>query len=109
MICQYLGITTEFYFSSEKYHNSNLYAEDRILDICKKENAKSYINPALGIALYKAENFKRSNIDLHFINTGELFYNQNGKYFVPHLSIIDTMMFCSVDDIKDMLKLYKLS
>ena len=37
--CKYLGLSTEFIFSSAKYNNHDLKGQQRILSICTEENA----------------------------------------------------------------------
>ncbi len=97
--CNYLNINTELIKTSSQYANSNLKGENRIIDICLKENASLYINPIGGRLLYNENHFKEKNILLNFINTRPYSYNQNSEIFVPYLSIIDTMMYCSPEEI----------
>ncbi|MGC9402624.1 WbqC family protein [Vibrio genomosp. F10 str. 9ZC157] len=109
VICCYLDIDTEIVDSSVRYGNRMLKGQDRILDICKKENSKHYINPVGGVELYNLDVFERNEIKINFINSdGESHYKQFGDDFSPWLSIIDVMMFNSRSDAKVLLKEYGL-
>ena len=101
--CSYLNIETELIRTSSIYENTYLKGENRILDICLKENADTYINPIGGQFLYDRINFQENGIVLNFINSRITPYRQNSNSFVNYLSIIDTMMFCSPTEIKSIL------
>jgi hypothetical protein len=104
-IITYLQIDTKFYFSSISFPNvNNLSGQDRILDIVKKSGDKKYINPIGGINLYQSQFFKNFNIELFFIQTNYSQYPQrNLSIFTPNLSILDILMNCEVDYIKNKL------
>jgi hypothetical protein len=99
----YLEIDTFIEHSSAKYNTKHLKAERKIVDICIQEKATTYINPIGGAELYSKQLFKDNNIDLFFLKTEEIIYDQNCETFIPWLSIIDVMMFNSVDRIRVML------
>lgn len=107
-INSYLSITTILIPSSSIYQNTNLKAQERIIDICKKEQATHYINPIGGVELYAQEKFEAENLNLKFIKTGNINYRQTSEEYTPYLSMIDTMMFNSVDEIKKLLLNYEL-
>lgn len=88
-----LKINAEIVPSSEIYNNRELKAQDRILDICKQEKATEYVNPAGGIELYDNRFFYENGVKLFFLKTQSFSYRQFGVEFVPHLSIIDVLMF----------------
>jgi hypothetical protein len=105
VILNYLEIKTTVIESSfSSYQNSYLNYEERILDICKRELATHYLNPIGGISLYSKETFQASKIELCFLKTKPILYQQFGAEFVPSLSIIDVIMFNSKEEIKEMLK-----
>jgi hypothetical protein len=54
--------------------------------------------------VYSAENFSKKNIELKFLESKPLTYQQFGGTFVPWLSIIDVMMFNPIDVIKRCLE-----
>ncbi|MDG6881127.1 WbqC-like protein family [Phocoenobacter uteri] len=107
-ICDYLGIETEIISTSEHYNNKGIGRFERIVDICGKENCSEYINPIGGVELYHKDEFRKYNIDLFFLKTNTIEYKQFDNEFEPFLSIIDIMMFNSVEKIQDFLKMYKV-
>lgn len=107
-IAQYLTIKTNFIISSEIEKNNDLKGQDKIIEICKKCNATSYINAIGGIELYNTNDFLQQNIQLHFIKTNPIEYTQFKNEFVPWLSIIDVLMFNDVEKVKIMLNNYDL-
>jgi hypothetical protein len=108
VVSKYLELKTVFYSSSNRFKNKDLERQDRLLDICKKENAKHYINALGGEELYNKESFKAKGIELSFIKTLPIEYKQFSNEFIPWLSIIDVLMFNSVENIKVMLDKYEL-
>lgn len=107
-ISQYLEINTKFIYSSNIEKNNNLKAQDKVIDICKNLNAKTYINTIGGQELYNKEIFRENCIELDFLKTELVEYKQFKNDFVPYLSIIDILMFNSKDEIKNMLNRYEL-
>ena len=108
VIGEYLGIDTSVYYSSELKKNSNLTGQDRIIEICKLLDGDMYINAIGGKKLYDRGAFAKQGIELRFLESELLIYPQFGNEFVPNLSIIDVLMFNSLNDIKEMLTRYKL-
>ncbi len=102
-VAQYLDLDTEFQISSETYLNTQLSGQDRVLDICKNENALTYVNPVGGMELYSKNTFKAKNIDLFFIKANKFVYKQFSDEFIPFLSIIDVLMFNDIDEINQQL------
>lgn len=107
-VCEYLQLERKWVESSKVYHNENLKAQERVLDICKKENATMYINVQGGKALYNHNNFKKENLELLFLKPGSVEYKQKMDEFVPWLSIIDVLMFNNLENIWKYLNNYKL-
>ncbi len=107
-ITSYLNIKTEIVVSSNLIKDDNKRGQDKIIDICKHLNAKTYINAIGGQALYSREIFKENDIDLKFIQTIPVQYNQYQNEFIQGLSIIDLMMFNSKETINQMLDKYIL-
>lgn len=64
-VCDFLGIkvTTD---DSSKY-NSTLTGEDRIIDLCKKAGATTYVNLPGGSSLYNHSRFSSECINLEFM------------------------------------------
>ena len=107
-IANFLEIETEFIYSSNINKNTDLKAQDKIIDIAQRLNATKYINAIGGKELYNKDKFKESEIELFFLETELSEYKQFKNDFVPYLSIIDIMMFNSVSEIKKMLNTFKL-
>jgi hypothetical protein len=107
--CEYLGIKTNFEFSSLKYFDTIiLRKEERLIEICKRNNAIEYINPIGGTELYEKAEFANHCINLHFLKTNPIQYRQFSEVFIPNLSIIDVMMFNSIEQIHEMLDNFEL-
>ncbi|GAB4033480.1 WbqC family protein [Spirosoma jeollabukense] len=105
---QYLGLTTRLVQSSSMYANVALKAQERILDICRQENATRYINPIGGTELYDKPTFDQAGIQLNFIKANRVEYPQFKNDFIPWLSIIDALMFNDVAAVKVLLGEYEL-
>jgi hypothetical protein len=88
----FMGIKTEFIVTSRCYENSHLSGQARILDICKREGATTYINLQGGQSLYDIDTFRTAGIDLRFIVMRSVPYKQRTADFIPYLSIIDVLM-----------------
>ncbi|MDY0143120.1 MAG: WbqC family protein [Bacteroidales bacterium] len=108
-VCRYLELDREFVYSSECYSETKgLDKADRLIAILNKNEANIYINPTGGKTLYEKSYFKDRGIDLFFINNQITPYQQFKNEFIPSLSIIDVMMFNSVEEINEMLDNFKL-
>lgn len=108
LISQYLHIDTNIIYSSNIQKDNTLRGQEKILDIVHKLNAKNYINPIGGQQLYDYESFKKENIKLNFLKTKDIEYPQYKNNFVSNLSILDILMFNSIEDIHKMLSEYIL-
>lgn len=107
-ICRYLEINTEIIISSSLGIDHSLKGQDKVIAICKELKATDYYNAIGGQELYSPEEFKKENINLHFISSGPIEYKQFANEFVPWLSILDVMMFNSLEDIHRILDNYEL-
>jgi hypothetical protein len=92
-VASYLDLRTLFVTSSAIYENAELKGTERVLDICRRECAQTYYNSIGGKELYSKEEFSRHGVELKFIETRSVRYQQFGQDFVPSLSIIDALMF----------------
>jgi WbqC-like protein family len=108
IICEYLDIDKEIVESASVYNNSSLKNQDRIIDICLKESAESYINPIGGMELYSRKLFEEKGLKINFIKPGPVQYRQFNDNFIDSLSIIDVLMFNSKQRIKELLNEYEL-
>jgi len=107
-IMDFLRIKTQLIRSSNIDFNKELKSQDRVLELCSKLDATRYVNPIGGIELYSKEVFNNNNIELYFLKTSDINYKQFGDDYIPFLSIIDVMMFNSVEEISSFLNKYEL-
>jgi hypothetical protein len=108
-IRDYLGIETPLVISSTiPIDHHILKAEQKVLAICKARGASEYVNPIGGTGLYDTGQFGRENIQLHFLQSNDITYRQYTDTFVPSLSILDVLMFSSIDTVRTMLDSYSL-
>ncbi|MCR9253804.1 MAG: WbqC family protein [bacterium] len=107
-IGDYLSIETELIKSSSFFDNQELKGQTRILDIAKKLGSKHYINPIGGRDLYDFNYFRNSGIQLSFIQSNQISYNQPTKPLIPNLSILDVLMYNEKNNVKTMLDKYIL-
>mgnify|MGYP003610498903 CR=1 FL=1 len=107
-ISKYLRLQTEFFNSSKRYDNKDLERDNRLIAICKSEGANHYVNALGGQELYNKDIFKAREIELSFIKSLPIEYKQFKNEFVPWLSIIDVLMFNSVEVVNEMLDKYEL-
>lgn len=93
-ILSYLNIKTEILISSIHFQETKgLEKAERLIQICKKLNANTYINAIGGQELYNKKQFAEHNINLYFLKSKALNYKQFHNEFIPWLSIIDILMF----------------
>lgn len=107
-LSRFMGIQTEFIITSRQYKNEDLSGQERILDICKKENATTYINPIGGQELYNGATFAAHGIILQFIKMIAIQYKQRCGGFISGLSIVDILMENGVKETGCHLKSYSL-
>ena len=108
-VMKYLSIQTDVQVSSSIYENDHLKRVDRVIDICTKENAITYVNAIGGQELYKQEAFSKPAMNLCFLKSILPTYQQFDNEFINGLSIIDVMMFNSAEKIRnDFLRMYSL-
>ena len=107
-ICFYLDIKTELLISSNLEKNNSLKGKDKVIEICKKLGGLEYYNAVGGQELYSFEEFKSNGIELKFLKTEEINYQQFNNEFIPYLSILDVMMFNSKEKVKEFLNNYSL-
>lgn len=107
-VCYYLDIETSLIKSSSLDIDNSLKGALKVIEICNCLKSSSYLNPIGGIDLYNKNEFLRNYIDLSFLKSDEIIYNQFKNNFLPFLSIIDILMFNSKSDIRVFLNKYSL-
>lgn len=108
LINEYLEISTPIVISSSIEIDHSLKSQDKVIELCKKQKADNYINSIGGVSLYNKDTFNQSGIQLNFIKSNQISYNQFTNEFLPWLSIIDVMMFNSREEIQKYLNNYTL-
>jgi len=108
-VMDYLHIDKSYYYSSELCYERHVPAANKLVNMSKTLDSNEYINSPGGKSLYDKGYFLEHKIKLNFIEIGDYKYNQNSNVFVPHLSMIDILMWNSRDEIIELLKKYKLN
>lgn len=112
LIMQYLHLPFNFTTTSEIIFQNELITApgDWAFEISKSLQANEYINPHGGYYIFDEEKFRQNGIGLNFIKPNLSAYRQSNRQpFEPGLSIIDVMMFNSIENIVKMLSIdYKL-
>ena len=110
MTAEALGIDCRFdTFSEMELPIGSVNAPDEwALEISKAMGAEVYVNPPGGMDFFDKSKYDRAGIDLQFLKSGLKPYIQRIGRWEPALSIIDVMMFCGGDEIKDLLNDYTL-
>jgi len=108
IIINYLHIDVNLVLSSSLNKNNVLKGKEKVIDICKTLGVTDYYNAIGGIELYSKQDFIQNGINLFFLKTNITPYKQLNNKFVPNLSILDVMMFNSVEKINQMLDDFEL-
>ena len=104
-VAGYLGIKTEIRMLSEVSERWDCNAPEIIRRTCVHFGYTEYVNPSgAGMTYYDKDAFREMGINLMFLRRNEdIRYKQRSDEFVPDLSIIDLMMYCSHDELHDIL------
>lgn len=107
---RYLNISKEYdLFSEMGLPEFTVSAPDEwALYITKELGYDTYINPIGGMTFFDRTKYAAQGIKLFFLQQELIPYRQFGQPFEPGLSMIDVMMFCSKEEIIDMMKHYQL-
>lgn len=108
-ISDYLSIDTEFKISSKSFPETRgLFRDERLAEITKMNNSVDYINLIGGINVYEKEAFQSLGVNLHFLENKLPVYNQFDSKPISGLSIIDVIMFNSINETREMTKFYNI-
>lgn len=113
-ICKYLGFEKKLpIFSEMNLEIEEATAPDEwALNICKSLKEKygdiHYINPIGGLDFFDTNKYLQQDLKISFQKMQITAYNQKRTPFEPGLSIIDVLMFNSVEEVNDMLDKYEL-
>ncbi|MDC0927995.1 WbqC family protein [Nitrosopumilus sp.] len=96
-----LKIKTKITFSSDLNLDST--GSEKLLDICKKCDAQTYLSGELGVNYLNEEIFKKEGIKIIFEKFIHPTYSQKYEKFIPNMSIID-LLFNEGENSIDILK-----
>lgn len=103
-----LHIACRFVLSSSIEKEINLKGQDRVIDICHQIGAERYINPMGGTKLYDSSAFYEAGLELQFLQSNPTSYPQFDKPPQSFLSIIDVLMFNTIERVRKMLDDYRV-
>ncbi|MDR2848598.1 MAG: WbqC family protein [Bacteroidales bacterium] len=106
-IAEYLQLPATFFYSSEIPKDHSLRFQERVINICNVMGATTYINAIGGMELYNKTQFSNKGVDLFFLKSKPITYKQFGQSFVPNLSMLDILMFNTVEQTKQLLLQYE--
>ncbi|MDF9864248.1 hypothetical protein M2437_003230 [Methylorubrum pseudosasae] len=91
--CAHLSVATPIRTASMIEGVTDLRRQDRVINLCERLGAATYVNPIGGTTLYDPAAFAKRGIGLRFLRARPLEYAQGPHPFVPWLSILDVLMF----------------
>ena len=106
-VFDYLCLAKRFSFSSSIEKASEAKGVEKIIEICRSRGANRYTNAIGGKELYCGSDFANKGIELEFIRMFSVKYDQAQKEFVPYLSMIDVLMHCSKNRVRELLSSYE--
>ena len=107
-VANYLEIHTPMIRASSLQITTSKKASERVIEICQHRETTTYINAIGGTELYDNEQFSRADIELKFLKTLPITYQQIGSQFISSLSIVDMLMNNSKEQLKRFLASYQL-
>lgn len=99
-VCDLLAVGTEIRISSDIAIDHTLKKQDKVIALCRAAGARTYVNAIGGTDLYDKEEFRRQGIELEFLRPKPFEYLQLEPAFVPSLSIVDALMFNSLETVR---------
>jgi hypothetical protein len=108
LLCEQLGIGSRILRASSFALPDSLRGVERILKLCELRSARTYVNASGGTELYRAADFESRGIELRFVESRFREYPQFSGPFVPHLSILDVLMFNGREGTRALLKDWEL-
>lgn len=101
-VCMYLGIPFNYTYLSELNIDIKTVEGPGYwgLRVCEKFSSNEYINPLGGKHLFNENKFKQKRIKLSLKHPPDFKYTCVGYKFIPHLSIIDILMWNDPESVK---------
>ncbi|MFC3285536.1 WbqC family protein [Litchfieldella rifensis] len=108
-VFDYLGVNVSMCSSSQIDYDRELCGSEKLMNICDSLGARDYVNSVGGEKLYDKHYFSSRGYNLSFLRTNDFGYSQAGvSCFISNLSMIDTLMRCSKDEVGEILHKYDL-
>ncbi len=108
-VSKYLEIKVDFKYSSVSFnHTKGQERSIRLINITKELGGHTYFNPIGGKKIYCKKYFENQGVNLNFLEPEDISYPQFNDNFIPNLSIIDVLMFNSIEDVNKLLNKYRL-
>lgn len=108
-VASYLGIKTDIHLSTEVSKEGLEHVDKKVARICDHFGIHNYINPIGGMQFYDKAEWAANGVNIQFLKRNDdIRYRQFYFKYVPDLSIIDIMMFCSREEIGKLLNEYTL-
>ena len=105
-VMEYLGLPFSWSYSSY-YQVADIKGAAKIINLCEQEKATHYLNPIGGTSLYSEMSFQARGMDLSFIRTNPISYSHLNGVNTEGLSILDVLLFNSIDETRDLLKRFQ--
>lgn len=106
----YLGLTVQIEEASANHPKEGYAGQQRILHICAREGADTYVNLPGGRELYDPAKFAGAGIQLAFLESNfPAMSLHHGGRDGPLLSILDLIMLNSVATVRDAISMARLS
>jgi WbqC-like protein family len=108
-VASYVGTNVCIVETSAIYPKGDRKGQHRILDICLREGATTYVNPPGGRELYDSELFGSAGVELLFLDPslGSLPLRYSGQEG-PVFSVLDLMMLNSQSALKEAIGTFRL-
>lgn len=110
--CDLLGLKFDYCFASELEANSRspvpAERKERLFWLGDQVGANVHVYPPGARELYDKADFRAHGIDLRFLSHPKVEYEQGGRSFVPDLSVIDVLMWNTLEETRVLLTQYSL-
>lgn len=106
IVCRYLDIPFNWRRASELSIEipSSLKAGEWAPHISSQIGATGYINPIGGRELFDPNLFSKLDVNLSFLDVGQLSYETHGYTFMPNLSILDALMWVDPESLRHTIR-----
>ena len=97
-----LDISTKIIYDTD--YNFKKGKSERIIDMCQKTNADTFLSNLGGQSYIDLDLFKKKKIKHFFMNFISETYKQKKWAFIPNLTIFDMLFFCGKEETKRIIK-----